>query len=478
MTDNYIGRIIFGDNLPILKRMQSESVDLIYIDPPFNTGKKQILTQIKTKKSRVGDRKGFNGNFYETIELGTKEYEDDYGDSFIKEFLAPRLVEAYRILAAHGSLYFHIDYREVHYCKIMLDKIFGRESFINEIIWAYDYGGKAKTKWPAKHDNILLYVKDPKNYYFNSRAVDREPYMAPGLVGPAKAAEGKLPTDTWWHTIVGTNSKERTGYPTQKPLGVINRIIQASSHSGQTVLDFFAGSGTVGQSCINLGRKFILIDNNPLALEVMASRFAITSEIDWVDFDPKPYQLGTKLIKTQDEKIINPDFEMLASLATLHRNDIEELTIAWESSPFSWVTKLAAAKKGKLGKNLIASWCAVKGLTVDHPTDSQASLVINGFRIATKFSTLWSEGSYKFQQIRNEGYDYLVCLGISPTDAHCWIFPREIVIQKATPQHKGSKGAEYWLTLNPLTPPKWASAYGGTLEEAFMVIQNQIGKHK
>ena len=191
------------------------------------------------------------------------------------------------MLAPYGSLYFHIDYREVHYCKILLDKIFGRECFLNEIIWAYDYGGKPKNRWPAKHDNILFYVKDPLNYVFNSAAIEREPYMAPGLVGPEKAARGKLPTDTWWHTIVGTNSKERTGYPTQKPLGVINRIVQASSLPGQTVLDFYAGSGTVGESCLKLGRKFILIDNNPAALEVMAKRFAHANDIEWINYASK-----------------------------------------------------------------------------------------------------------------------------------------------------------------------------------------------
>jgi site-specific DNA-methyltransferase (adenine-specific) len=284
-------KILFGDNLPILQSMPSGSIDLIYIDPPFNTGKKQTRTQIKTVKSTAGDRKGFKGQTYATQALGTKEYDDAYGEDFIQAFIRPRLEEAYRLLAPHGSLYFHIDYREVHYCKILLDQIFGRQSFLNEIIWAYDFGGKAKTRWPAKHDNILFYVKDPANYIFNAEAIDREPYMAPGLVGPEKAKRGKLPTDTWWHTIVGTHSRERTGYPTQKPLGVINRIVLASSLPGHTVLDFFAGSGTLGESCLKLGRDFILIDNNPVALQVMARRFAAYPEIEWVNFDPAAYQI-------------------------------------------------------------------------------------------------------------------------------------------------------------------------------------------
>ncbi|PKO03488.1 MAG: site-specific DNA-methyltransferase [Chloroflexi bacterium HGW-Chloroflexi-5] len=273
-------RIFFGDNLEILKTIPDNSVDLIYIDPPFNTGKKQARTQLKTIRNDNGDRIGFNGNSYQTQNQGTKVYGDVFDNYEL--FIRPRMKEAYRILAPNGSMYFHIDYREVHYCKIWLDQIFGRESFINELIWAYDYGNRVKTKWPPKHDNILFYVKDPENYTFNADDVDREPYMAPGLVGPEKAALGKLPTDTWWHTIVATNGKEKTGYPTQKPLGIINRIVVASSKPGDVVMDFFAGSGTVGESCLNLGRKFILIDNNPQAIEVMQKRFEGNPNVEWI----------------------------------------------------------------------------------------------------------------------------------------------------------------------------------------------------
>jgi site-specific DNA-methyltransferase (adenine-specific) len=201
-------------------------------------------------------------------------------------FLEPRLVEAYRILKPHGSLYFHIDYREVHYCKVLLDAIFGRDHFMNEIIWAYDYGARTKRKWPPKHDNILWYVKDRFHYTYNVDEIERIPYMAPGLVGAEKAARGKLPTDTWWHTIVPTNSHEKTGYPTQKPLGILRRIIQASSNPGEVVMDFFAGSGTTGMAAWELGRQFILIDNNLQALEVMAKRFAHIPQIEWIGYDP------------------------------------------------------------------------------------------------------------------------------------------------------------------------------------------------
>ena len=282
-------KIYFGDNLALLSKIGDSSVDLIYIDPPFNTGKSQGRTQIKTIRSDTGDRVGFQGQRYETIKIGTKAYSDMFDDYLA--FLEPRLREAYRVLAPHGTLYFHIDYREVHYCKILLDVIFGRDCFLNEVIWAYDYGARTTKKWPAKHDNILVYVKNPDDYIFNVDEIERIPYMAPGLVGPEKAARGKLPTDTWWHTIVPTNGKEKTGYPTQKPLGILRRIVQGSSRPGDIVLDFFAGSGTTGAACLELGRQFLLMDSNQQALEVMAQRFENSDAIEWINFDPRPFQV-------------------------------------------------------------------------------------------------------------------------------------------------------------------------------------------
>ncbi len=276
--------MIFGDNLPVLQRMTDSSVDLIYIDPPFNTGKTQRRTQLKTVRSDDGDRTGFAGRRYRTSKLATRAYADVFDDYLA--FLEPRLVEARRVLAPRGSLYFHIDYREVHYCKVLLDGIFGRDCFLNEIIWAYDYGARTTRKWPPKHDNILVYVKDPDHYLFNTDEVERIPYMAPGLVGPEKTARGKLPTDTWWHTIVPTNGAERTGYPTQKPIGILKRIVAASSPPDGVVLDFFAGSGVAGAACLVLGRRFILVDDNPAALEVMARRFQGVDDIEWVGYDP------------------------------------------------------------------------------------------------------------------------------------------------------------------------------------------------
>lgn len=272
--------IYFGDNLAILKTLPAESVALIYIDPPFNTGRVQTRTQLRTVQNAQGDRIGFKGQRYQTVPVGEKSFNDAFesSEAFLA-FLQPRLQAAYRLLTPTGSLFFHIDYREVHYCKILLDEIFGRASFLNEIIWAYDYGARTRKKWPAKHDNILWYAKDPLNYTFNYADLERIPYMAPGLVGPEKAKRGKTPTDVWWHTIVSPTGQEKTGYPTQKPLGILKRILQASSRPGDLVLDFFAGSGTTGVAAHQLGRRFILIDNNPQALEVMRRRLGHVQDL-------------------------------------------------------------------------------------------------------------------------------------------------------------------------------------------------------
>jgi site-specific DNA-methyltransferase (adenine-specific) len=268
-----MNRIILGDNLGILTDMPDASVELIYVDPPFNTGKRQSRPQLRTVRDEAGDRVGFGGHRYRT-EVLDHPASDGYGDSFddFLAFLRPRMIEARRILSETGSLFFHIDYREVHYCKVMLDEIFGRECFQNEIIWAYDYGARSTKRWPAKHDNILWYTRDPERYTFNLGASDRIPYMAPGLVGAEKAERGKTPTDVWWHTIVSPTGKEKTGYATQKPLGILERIVRVHSNPGDTVLDFFAGSGTTGEAAARNGRGYILIDQNPAAIAVMEKR--------------------------------------------------------------------------------------------------------------------------------------------------------------------------------------------------------------
>ena len=272
MQNNSNYRVIQGDNLAILQSIPYESIQLIYVDPPFNTGRVQTRGSSTTTRTETGNRIGFKGQRYDIVKETVLSYDDEFKDYW--SFLEPRLEEAWRILNETGTLYLHLDYRESHYAKVLLDALFGRECFLNEIIWAYDYGGKAKSRWPSKHDTILVYVKNPDKYYFNNETVDREPYMAPGLVTPEKVAKGKLPTDVWWHTIVSPTGKEKTGYPTQKPLGILRRIIQASSKEGDTVLDFFAGSGTTGHAAASLNRNFILIDQNPEAIQVMKERFS------------------------------------------------------------------------------------------------------------------------------------------------------------------------------------------------------------
>jgi site-specific DNA-methyltransferase (adenine-specific) len=290
LHDDERGLVVQADNLDALEALADESVDLIYIDPPFNTGREQKRFSIKTERDPQGDRTGFQGARYRTSKLGSASFADKFEDYLA--FLEPRLVHARRVLRMTGSLYFHIDYREVHYCKVLLDRIFGRECFLNEIIWAYDYGARPKRRWPAKHDNILFYARDSQHYHFDLSEVDRIAYMAPGLVGPEKAARGKLPTDTWWHTIVSPTGKEKLGYPTQKPIAIVERAVRASCPPNGMVLDFFAGSGTTGAAALRVGRRFLLIDVHDAAIEVMKRRFvsepAIRFEIHSKSFSSAP----------------------------------------------------------------------------------------------------------------------------------------------------------------------------------------------
>jgi site-specific DNA-methyltransferase (adenine-specific) len=283
-----VKRILQGDNLQVLRTLPREHARLIYIDPPFNTGRKQSRQRMQVRAAEDGTRKGFGGRRYDVERVDSPAYEDEY-DEYVP-FLMERVEAALPCLTADGSLFVHLDYREVHYVKVALDRLLGRDRFRNEIIWAYDFGGRPKRWWPAKHDTLLWYVLDPKNYVFQFEEMDRIPYMAPGLVGKEKAARGKTPTDVWWHTIVPTNGKEKTGYPTQKPLGVLERIIKVHSEPGDTVLDFFAGSGTTGEAAARLGRGFVLVDEHPEAIAIMRKRLA--------DWEPEltvhpPAQRGT-----------------------------------------------------------------------------------------------------------------------------------------------------------------------------------------
>lgn len=275
-----LNTVIHGENADVLSKMPDGSFQLVYIDPPFNTGGVQSRRTLRTVQSETGDRIGFQGRRYRTVQGESRSYHDAFDD--YAGFIGPRLEEARRLLVASGTLYFHIDYREAHYCKILLDDIFGRDAFLNEIIWAYDYGGRARDRWPAKHDTILIYVKTPGHHYFDQDSIERIPYMAPGLVTAEKAARGKLPTDVWWHTIVPTNGGEKTGYPNQKPEGILKRVISASSRPHDPVLDFFAGSGTTGAVADKLGRRFTLVDASSEAIRVMRRRLGATG-IQYLD---------------------------------------------------------------------------------------------------------------------------------------------------------------------------------------------------
>ena len=278
--------IHFGDNAAVLPTLASASFDLIYVDPPFNTGRRQERAELRTVRDAGGDRVGFQGRRYRTTRVGSRSFADSFGDYL--EFLEPRLLEARRVLKPTGSLFLHLDYREVHYAKVLLDGIFGRDSFLNEIVWAYDYGARTKRRWSPKHDNILWYAVDPGSYTFRHDEIDRIPYMAPGLVGAEKAARGKTPTDTWWHTIVSPTGKEKTGYPTQKPLGIVDRIVRVHSNPGERLLDFFAGSGTLGESAARHGRSAVLVDSSADAMQVMARRLAFAAPVfhGWVPDAP------------------------------------------------------------------------------------------------------------------------------------------------------------------------------------------------
>jgi DNA modification methylase len=274
MLRRVVGEILLGDNLAVMAGLGDGAFRMIYLDPPFNTGRERSARRLRTVAARDGDRTGFGGRRYRSERLEGPSYRDRFDDYL--GFLEPRLREARRLLDPEGTLYLHLDYREAHYVKLLCDEIFGRECFLNELVWAYDYGAKPRRRWPAKHDTILVYVRDPDCYWFDADAVEREPYMAPGLVTPAKRARGKLPTDVWWHTIVPTSGRERTGYPTQKPEGLLRRMVLASSRPGDRVADFFAGSGTLGAVAAATGRRYVLVDANPDAVAVMERRLGAT----------------------------------------------------------------------------------------------------------------------------------------------------------------------------------------------------------
>ena len=438
------GEVWLGDNLPLLRQIESESVRLIYIDPPFNTGRRQSRKRIKAvcTNGDDGDRIGFGGKHYKTQVIGESGYDDSFADYL--GFLRPRLEEAHRILAADGSLFFHIDWREAARCRLLLEEIFGgTHHCINEIIWAYDYGARSKSRWPTKHDNIYWFAKNPDDYIFNYDDIDHIPYMAPSLVGEEKAARGKTPTDVWWQTIVPTNGKEKTGYSTQKPEAIIQRIIKTHSNIGDTVLDFFAGSGTVGAVAQKTNRKFTLIDSNEEAYAVMYNRLENTT---------------TDNREKEDEEKNNLFAKIVSELLNNYKNSEQQ----WDSQ-YEHLQTLPPATKGKIARKAVIE--ILRQCWNLKSEQKNNLLLVERKKIAVKFSLIWKQGKYTFEQIRNDkDYDYLFLLGISPFKAHAWIVPKDEVRKISEPQHSQESR---WLKINPNNInqwPKYLRKYDGTLE--------------
>lgn len=236
----------------LMSELSEGSIDLIYADPPFGTNNRQ----------RSGD-------------LSYSDSFDDYVQ-FIKEHAA----HLQRVLNDSGTAYVHLDYRWVHYAKVELDLTFGRENFLGEIVWSYNFGGRGKNFFAKKHDTILVYAKQKGHHVFNYDDIDRIPYKAPEMqyVGRSREeaerriAAGQVPTDVWDIPIIGTNSRERVGYPTQKPTSLIRRIVVASSPVGGVVLDPFCGSGTTAIVAASVGRRFIVCDKSEDAVRVTGER--------------------------------------------------------------------------------------------------------------------------------------------------------------------------------------------------------------
>lgn len=454
-----------GDNLNILEQMPDGSVDLIYIDPPFNTGKPQTYKRIKTQADTNGDRKGFGGRTYTTQTLSESSYDDVF-DNF-KDFLVPRLHQAHRLLKANGSFFLHIDHREAHYCKIWLDEIFGRQQFMNEIIWAYDYGARSKNRWSAKHDTIFWYVKDQKNYTFNYDAIDRIAYLSPGLVDEAKALRGKTPTDVWEQTIVPTNSKERTGYPTQKPLAILTRIVKVHSNPGNLILDFFAGSGTTGIAALLNHRKTILIDNNPKAVEVIKQRVKTV-----VDANQNELQ-SHKSSQTFSDLFVQELHAICPICLSLDEDNWKSIFLFLKREP-------RPARKNKWIKNTICNALGKEGLNTKL---AKRTITIDLCRCIVKFSLPWSGSSnYRFQQIRKRAkYDFLICLGVHQGGVNLWIATQDAINKKWNDlkgQHTGGSSQETkWISvgINGKTDQNEILS-GGDMNAGFAILVEEIKK--
>ncbi|MDP8237856.1 MAG: site-specific DNA-methyltransferase [Candidatus Hatepunaea meridiana] len=299
MADSYL---YFGDNLDVLRQhIADESIDLIYLDPPFNSdkdyvalsGKRRSADILPTLQLLAGEdaraTKGrvfkdiwrwddeVNNNFQRIIECNNNRlsqtltaFSQLIGKNGLLAYivmLAPRLVELHRVLKPTGSIYLHCDQHASAYIRLLMDAIFGSENFLNCIVWCYGLGGSSPRYWPRKHDDILWYSKEPNKHNFEAVQI---PATSQRMKGQMKKAP-----DFWNIPTINNMAKERTGFPTQKPEALLERIIESSSRKGDIVLDPFCGSGTTLCVAHRLGRKWVGIDNAPKAVELVEERLGI-----------------------------------------------------------------------------------------------------------------------------------------------------------------------------------------------------------
>lgn len=414
-------QILHGDNLPLLRLLPDESVRLIYVDPPFNTGKKQSRRRIKSVADQTGDRNGFGDRRYASEVVSEVGYNDRFDD--YPAFLEPRLREAYRVLTADGSLFFHIDWRESARCRLLLEDIFGGDQHcLNEIIWAYDYGARSRRKWSSKHDNIYWFAKDPANYIFNDEALPRIPYMAPDLVGAKKSARGKTPTDVWWHTIVPTNSREKTGYPTQKPLDLLRWIVAVHSQAGDVVLDFFAGSGTCGVAAQAQGRQFVLIDSAKTAVQTMRKRLNAPAADEADEADKTAEAADVADAADADKAAGAPDRKqaLLAAIGAVKKTWRPDRSV-WLGSPTDWLHLLSPDEQHKAGEAILTEYLALFNIQMRR---SGRALYCRDKKLSLRLALAGDSHGYRFDAIKQSA-DYYGLLGIAPQTIHLWVLPAD-----------------------------------------------------
>jgi DNA modification methylase len=323
-------RLILGDNLPVMAALLPEyagRVDLIYADPPFFTNRKYSARIGRGEDSRKPDEWKLS-----------EGYHDHWSDlDAYLDFLYQRLALMYRLLAPNGTLYLHLDWHADSYARLLLDEFFGPENMLNEVIWAYHGPSPIRRAFNRKHDTILVYVKG-RDYTFNADAV-REPYNpntvktfgASTKAGFGKVPDlerGKVPEDWWYFPVVARLHNERTGYPTQKPHALLERIIRASSNPGDLVADFFCGSGTTPRVAASLGRRFIAADATFRAVHTARSRLTVSQVPYTLERDPaSPFTL-----ESIEGEIVQR--ENIFQLDTPLQLDYWEIDPAWDRKTF------------------------------------------------------------------------------------------------------------------------------------------------